>query len=80
LEARRRVAAGAVELAPGARLSAHTLYGGIDLKVPAHWRIESRAIVLSGGVDLPSPPTSDADAPVLALDGLAVLGGIAVRN
>jgi hypothetical protein len=67
------------ELAPDARLSVHTLYGGIDLRVPSHWRIESNAKVLNGGVTLPSSQPSE-DAPVLSLDGLAVFGGVAVRD
>jgi len=67
------------ELAPDARLSVHTLYGGIDVKVPAHWRIESSTKAINGGVDVPSTPP-DADAPVLSLDGLAVFGGVSVRD
>ncbi len=30
-----------VELAPGARLSLHTLFGGIAIKTPPSWRVES---------------------------------------
>jgi len=31
-----------VELAPGARLSLHTLFGGIAIKTPPGWRVELR--------------------------------------
>jgi len=65
------------ELAPDARLSVHTLFGGVALRVPPGWRIESNAKAVNGGVALPTGP-EDPDAPVLTLDGLAVFGGIAV--
>ena len=64
-------------LAPGARLTTSTLFGGIELKVPDGWRIESNVTVIAGGVDVPAE-TDDPDAPVLTLDGTAVFGGIAV--
>jgi hypothetical protein len=67
------------ELAPGARLSASTLFGGIALRTPPGWRIESEATSLAGGVDVRGPAQDDPDAPVLALEGRAVFGGIAVN-
>jgi hypothetical protein len=66
------------ELAPGARLSLRTLFGGIAVKTPPGWRVESKMTALLGGVDSGTPARDDPDAPVLAVDGLAVLGGIAV--
>jgi hypothetical protein len=67
-----------VELTPGARLSAHTLFGGIALETPPTWRIESSAKSLAGGVDVRGTAQGDPDAPVLTLEGMAVFGGIAV--
>jgi hypothetical protein len=66
------------ELAPGARLSLRTLFGGIAVKTPPGWRVESDLKALFGGVDSGTPAKDDPDAPVLAVDGVAVLGGIAV--
>jgi hypothetical protein len=66
------------QLAPGAQLAVHTLFGGIALDVPPEWRIESSAKAISGGVDLRTPAGDDPDAPVLLLDGLAVFGGVAI--
>jgi hypothetical protein len=66
------------ELGPGARLSAHALCGGIAVKTPPSWRIESNAKALAGGVDARTPAQDDPDAPVLTLDGVALFGGIAV--
>lgn len=67
------------ELAPGAELSVHTLFGGIEIKTPANWRVESHVNVLAGGVAVPTPAQDDPDAPVLTLRGMALFGGIAVR-
>jgi hypothetical protein len=66
-----------VELAPEAHLTVHTLFGGVALKTPPGWRIESNLKVLAGGVDARSS-TEDPAAPTLRLDGLAVFGGVAV--
>ena len=68
------------ELVPGARLSLRTLFGGIAVKTPPGWRVESKVNALLGGVDAKTPAQDDPDAPVLAVDGLAVLGGIAVGS
>ena len=65
------------ELAPGARLSVHALFGGIKVTTPSTWRVESEAKAVMGGVD--ARGADDPAAPVLALDGIAVFGGIKVR-
>ena len=65
-------------LAPGARLSVHSLFGGVAIRVPPGWRVESSMHALAGGVDVSAPEPEDADAPTLMLDGLALFGGIAV--
>ena len=66
------------ELAPAARLNVRTLFGGIDIKTPPSWRVESSVKALAGGVDAPTPTDDAADAPVLNLEGMALFGGIAV--
>jgi hypothetical protein len=68
----------AVELAPGARLSVHTLFGGIAIKTPPGWRVESEVKAFAGGVDTGSSSRDDPDAPVLTLTGAAFFGGVAV--
>jgi hypothetical protein len=69
---------GDVELAPDARLSLHTLFGGIDIKTPPGWRLESTMKAVAGGVDTRTPAQDDLDAPVLTLTGTALFGGVAV--
>ena len=68
------------ELAPGARLSVHTLFGGIAIKTPPSWRVESSVKALAGGVDAATPAQDDRDAPVLTVEGMALFGGIAVGS
>ncbi len=66
------------KLAPGAHLSVHALFGGVALRVPAGWRVESSAKAITGGVAVQVPPVDTADPPTLTLDGFALFGGIAV--
>lgn len=67
-----------VELAHDARLSLNTLFGGIAIKTPPGWRVESELNAIGGGVDTRTPARDDPDAPVLTLTGTALFGGIAV--
>ena len=66
------------ELAPDARLSVHTLFGGVAVRVPEGWRVESGMKAIAGGVDVRTPAQDDPDAPTLRVDGLALFGGIAI--
>jgi hypothetical protein len=67
------------QLAPEATLTVHTLFGGIALKVPPGWKVESNVKALLGGVDVKSR-AEGPDAPTLKLEGLALFGGIAVGS
>ena len=64
---------GAELAADGARLSVHTLFGGIEITTPPGWRIESNMKALFGGVDAPTATGDDPNAPVLTLEGMARL-------
>ncbi|HEX6663879.1 MAG TPA: hypothetical protein VF025_09410 [Gaiellaceae bacterium] len=65
------------ELASNARLSVRTLCGGIAIKTPPHWRLESRVTTVAGGVDVRGSADDAPEAPVLTVDGVALFGGIA---
>ena len=67
-----------VELAPGARLSLNTLFGGIAIKTPPSWRVESELKAFAGGVDARTPGGDEPAAPVLTVTGTAFFGGIAI--
>ena len=67
-------------LAPDARLSVTAFFGGIALRVPPEWRIESDIHAVAGGYDISGTDPDDPDAPVLRLEGRALCGGIAVSR
>ncbi len=67
-------------LAPGARLTLNALWGGIAIRVPPNWVVESSARALVGGITVGPPRTEDPDPPRLLIDGSALLGGIAVGS
>ncbi len=67
-------------LAPDAELTLNTLWGGIAIRVPPEWRVESKAKALGGGVAIKPPQVEVPDAPRLQIDGLAVIGGITVGS
>ena len=63
----------------GAHLDLHAINGGISVKVPESWRVESRMKAFMGGVDAPAPAPDAEQAPTLTLDGFAVFGGVSVK-
>lgn len=66
------------ELAPGARLRVHAMLGGIAIRIPEGWRVESNVKAIMGGVDTRTIAAEDPAAPTLTIDGLAFFGGVAV--
>jgi hypothetical protein len=68
------------ELAPDARLSVAALFGGVALRVPPGWRVESNVRAFAGGVAVSGSDPDDPTAPLLVLDGLALFGGVAVSR
>jgi hypothetical protein len=68
------------ELAPGARLSVNTLWGGIAIKTPPSWRVESSVKALAGGVEASTLARDDRDAPVLTIEGMTLFGGVVVGS
>jgi hypothetical protein len=66
------------ELAPDAHLDVHSLFGGIAIRVPTGWRVESSVTSIGGGVAIGVPEPEAEDAPTLTIDGIAAFGGVAV--
>jgi hypothetical protein len=66
------------ELADGAHLDVHSAFGGIAIRVPTGWRVESSVTAIAGGVAISVPEPEGEDAPTLTLGGFTVFGGIAV--
>jgi hypothetical protein len=67
------------ELAPNARLTIGALFGGVDVKVPPTWRIESTGRAFAGGVSDDVPVPDDPEAPTIVIESTAVLGGVSIR-
>jgi len=65
-------------LAPDAHLSVHALFGGIAIRVPPGWRLESNVKTFAGGVEVRAAEAKSPDVATLTLDGFALFGGIAV--
>jgi Cell wall-active antibiotics response 4TMS YvqF len=65
-----------VTLAPGASLTVHALFGGVAIRIPPGWRVESTARAFAGGVA--TRGAEEESAPTLTVDGYALFGGIAI--
>lgn len=66
------------QLAPGAHLEVGSLFGGIAIRIPPGWKVESDVQSLGGGVAINAPVPEDDDAPTLYLSGFSAFGGVAV--
>lgn len=62
------------------RVRALAFWGGVDIIVPPGVRVECSGIGVMGGFDQKHtvPPTSNPDAPVLRITGLACMAGVVV--
>jgi len=61
-------------------LDVSALFGGVDIIVPRHWRVEMMGTPILGGWDNKTRPSTDPNAPVLKINGTAIFGGIEVKN
>jgi len=69
------------EISTSATLELTAVSGGIDVTVPANWRVEMASTVFAGGVEnLTDPDALDDEAPLLLVDARAYFGGIAIRS
>ena len=66
-------------LAPGAKLDLRTFMGGIDVSVPASWRVEVIATERMGEVaHVPDEDGQNDEGPLLLIYASATMGGIAI--
>jgi hypothetical protein len=55
--------------------------GGIDVLVPAGWRVEvAKSVVMGGITNRTDPDGGDHDAPLLLIDAVIAMGGIEIRS
>jgi predicted membrane protein len=66
----------------GADLVVRACMGGVEIAVPATWRVTVEGTPRAGGIEVAVTPDSDlpADAPLLRISATAVLGGIEVTT
>lgn len=57
-----------------------TMWGGIEIRVPEDWTVESRVVPLMGGVEDKTRPPQGATAHRLILRGFAIMGGVEIKN
>lgn len=64
-----------------ATLELTAVAGGIEVTVPANWRVEMTSTSFAGGTEnLTDPDRAADDAPLLVVDARAYFGGIAIRS
>ncbi|MEA3510664.1 MAG: LiaF-related protein [Actinomycetota bacterium] len=69
------------EISTSATLELTAVAGGIDVTVPANWRVEMTSTMFAGGAEnLTDPDAADDKAPLLLVDARAYFGGIAIRT
>lgn len=62
-------------------LEVFTLCGGVELKVPREWRVQSQVFPILGGVEnKASNEQGDEDKPVLIITGTVALGGVEIHS
>jgi hypothetical protein len=55
------------------------LFGGVNIRVRDGMRTVSKAVCVFGGIDNRGGTTTDANAPLLVIEGLALFGGVDIR-
>lgn len=63
-----------------ASLDVFVLMGGLDVRVPEHVVVRSRAAVLLGGIEDKTTPLPQKNAPVLFVDGTVALGAVEIKR
>jgi hypothetical protein len=62
-----------------AHLKVFAFWGGIELKVPAEWSVECRAVAIMGGVEDKTLPSAQPGKR-LVIEGFVMMGGVVVKN
>jgi hypothetical protein len=63
-----------------ATIDVFCMWGGIEIRVPEDWTVESHIVPLMGGVDDKTRPPQAASNHHLTLRGVALMGGIEIKN
>jgi predicted membrane protein len=69
------------EIKKEATINVLALCGGVELKVPRHWKVQSQVFPILGGVESKAHSEDKSDkAPVLIITGTVALGGVEIRS
>ena len=66
-----------------AEMEINAVFGGVEIRVPEHWRVEMKGAGVFGGYSDETRQPNPAEFPVikrLILKGAAVFGGVVVKN
>jgi len=63
-----------------ATVQVFAFWGGGVIRVPKEWHVELEVLPLLGGATDKSESTAGAGAPTLVIKGMAIMGGIEVKN
>ena len=61
-------------------LDIFALCGGVEIKVPREWRVQSQATMILGGIENKTTTRNSESGPVLTITGTVALGGIEVNS
>lgn len=69
-------------LADGATLVLQTVMGGVEVRVPPHWRVELQSAVMAGesSTRLDGQDDLPDDAPTLTIEAQTIAGGVMITN
>lgn len=56
------------------------LWGGIEIRVPPDWSVDSRVLPLMGAYEDKTRPPTASDGPRLTIRGVTIMGGIEVKS
>lgn len=63
-----------------ATLQVFAFWGGGEVRVPKEWRVQFEVLPLLGGASDETQSTGSAAAPTLVVKGMAIMGGLEVKN
>jgi hypothetical protein len=61
-------------------IDTYALWGGIEIRVPEDWTVESRVIPFMGGFDDKTRPSPGASVHRLVIRGFVIMAGVEVKN
>jgi hypothetical protein len=68
------------DIVGSADLSVFTAWGGVEIKVPPHWRVQVNGLQLLGGWTDKTVAPLDPAAPVLRIHITAIMGGVEIKT